>query len=272
MTLLAKSSLSIKALFFISLISLYSLFPLYAQRSANLRQDIQQYRQNNQQNNPQNNQQNPPQGYAPAPNQQPTPQYSSQGTVYSQTSAPAYVPVGPPQNIAVDSTGGGFASPGITALKNDQWIGSDNLYNMTNNIGIIVEIDGAFGITLPINAQAIKSHISDLFERGGLIPQAEGGGSVAPPLPFFHLLIMAYPVEKSMAAFISGRLFEQVTLQRIVLEKGIFWQAITWERQELIVADKSQFVDQVNRSVDEIVNAFIARWKYFQNLKPPTTR
>lgn len=177
-------------------------------------------------------------------------------------------PAGVPTGTAVDTTNPtGYKLPGITGFKNDQWVGSDNLYNLTSNIGITVEIDKPQGANIPISSEALKSRISALFEKSGITPQPEGQGAEA-PLPFFHMLIMAYPVEKSFVAFLTGRLFEPVFVSRIILEKGISWQAITWEKQELVIATKEQFVDQINRSVDEITNNFIERYKYFQHLKP----
>lgn len=167
---------------------------------------------------------------------------------------------------AVDSTGGPYMLPGITAFKKGQWVGSDNLYNITNNIGVSVEIIKPLGRPIPIDSNTIRNRIAGMFDRAGIIPIAEGKG-VKAPLPFFHILIMIYPVEKGYVASINGRLFEPVALARINLDKNITWQAITWEKQDLIIASADLLNEQLFKSIDEITNNFIERFKFFENIK-----
>lgn len=172
---------------------------------------------------------------------------------------------------AVDSTGEMYMLPGITAIKNGKWVGGDNMYNMPNNIGVGVEIVKPVGKPLPISSSAIKARIAALFERSGITPQPEGKAPSA-PLPFFHMLILIYPIEKGYVAALNGRLFEAVTIPRIILEKSNTWQAITWEKQDLIITSGDLLVEQVNLAIDDITTNFIDRYTFYEKIYEQTKR
>ena len=89
------------------------------------------------------------------------------------------------------------------------------------------------------------------------------------PLPFFHVLIMINPIEKGYVAYVGTRLFESIDIKRsgAQLDQQTAFQAITWERQLLLITAKEDLLAQVNSSVDELTTEFLNRYKYFQQLR-----
>lgn len=166
----------------------------------------------------------------------------------------------------VDKTAGPQTFPGITAFQKGQWVGSDNLWNIASSIGVSVEIIKPLGKPLPIASDAIKARVSSLFDKAGISPVADGRPPRA-PLPFFHVLIMIYPIEKGYVASVSGRLFEAVTVPRYNADKSVTWQAITWEKQDFVISPGDLLVQQMDKTIDDITNSFIDRYKFFENIK-----
>ncbi len=156
-----------------------------------------------------------------------------------------------------------FAQPGIIVLKDGKWVGVDHLFNLTNKIEVYIEVQKSPTITEEINTEAIKTSIETLFKKGSITTKAES----TPPFPFFHMLIMIIPVEKGYAVLCEGRLFESVHLDRFITEKNMYFQAITWEKQLLVIAPKDTFRAEIDKAVDEIANSFVTRYAFFEGIK-----
>lgn len=221
-------------------------------------------------------------------------------------------PPGPKPEVLIPP----YTQPGIIANRGGSWLGSDHLFNLTNQIGVEVEIIGPKNVTLPFTTQEIKQRVSELFRREGLNPVPKGDTDISEvalldaddliaqgvspsnikrppmkpaekpsekqekpkmiempkvytPLPFFHVLIMINPIEKGYVVYIGTRLFESIDIKRAGarLDEQTAFQAITWERQQLLISSKEDLTAQVNATVDELTNEFISRYKYFQNLR-----
>ncbi len=159
-----------------------------------------------------------------------------------------------------------FTSPGVIAFEGGQWVGTDNLLNVGDHIGIKIEILKPQGLVVPFLEETIKDAIAAIFTKNGISSHVEAFTN-KPPLPVFHLLIMVNRIEKGFCIFCEGRLFEQVTLSRIYLPDNAFFQAITWEKQDLLVTSPEDALGQLNRSILDMLNNFIDRYNYYENLK-----
>jgi len=163
--------------------------------------------------------------------------------------------------------------PGLVARLGRQWVGSDYLYQMPAHIGVVVEIVGGAkeyieGQETPvtINAEYIKRQVMDHFIANGITPQAITVGN-NPPLPFFHILIFAASTDDRGVAYITCRLFEKVHLDRFGFQLPGAWQAITWEKQELIITSIQQFPENVGMTAVGIADDFLKKVIYFMELR-----
>ena len=159
-----------------------------------------------------------------------------------------------------------YPSPGIVGLIENEWVGSDHLLNVSGSIGVAVEILAPEGAEIDVTEQMLKSRIEEAFLKANIKTTAESGEN-EPPLPFFHMLIMIYPIEKGYVAYCDGRLFEEIKTERIELPVNTILQAIIWERQNLIIIPANGLLDQIGKSVDEITTAFIERYQFFDRLE-----
>lgn len=159
-----------------------------------------------------------------------------------------------------------YLSPGIIVNRGASWAGGDNLLNVSKNIPIHLELVLPVGKKSPIEEATIKKHVADIFAKAGISNQIQAFTN-KPPLPYFHVLIMVQNIEKGYAAYVGGRLFEEVTVPRVVLPDNTFFQAITWEKQDLVVASPEEIANQVLSTLDEIAQNFADRYTYFENVK-----
>lgn len=171
-----------------------------------------------------------------------------------------------PQPSKMKVTGVPFTLPGIVGIVNGQWSGSDNLFNLKPNIGIFVEIVMPEDKTFEVNEAALTALVTELFTKAGISPSAIREPN-EPPLPLYHVLIMMNSVDQQIIASCSCRLFEAVTLKRVILEEGITYQAITWEKQELISATPKDFKEVLPKTIQGLTSNFVERFHYFQNLR-----
>jgi len=181
------------------------------------------------------------------------------------TTTPQKTLLPPAQPLSV-SEEGLYTDPGIVAFQDGKWVGSDHLYNISSNISINVEVVKPPNFNINITEAALKERIAAIFRTAGITPQAEPQQDL-PPLPLFHMIVFIYPIPNGIVACCDGRLFEAVTLDRVRLQKGVTWQAITWNKQNLLVSALEQGPEQINQSVDTIATLFTDRYKYFLNLK-----
>jgi hypothetical protein len=157
-----------------------------------------------------------------------------------------------------------FFQPGILQLRGEGFVGVDHLFNVPGNIPVVIEIQKPAKLTFSITQEKLQTLIEAIFEREGINPAVKP--SSGPALPFFQLLIMVLPAGEGYSAFCSGRLFEKVELERVALPQGVYFQAITWEFQNLVFASKSDYERQVDEAVAEIIQQFLSRYKYYKNI------
>lgn len=159
-----------------------------------------------------------------------------------------------------------FTLPGIVGMAQGQWVGSDNLYNVRPDITIYVELVMPEDTKFEINDKEIKAKIQEIFTKSGINPTAVHYAD-EPSLPLFHVLIMLNSIDQCLTAFCACRLFEPVTLKRVIQEQGITFQAITWEKQDLMSATKKDFYPLLDKTIDNLALSFTERFHYFQNVR-----
>lgn len=159
-----------------------------------------------------------------------------------------------------------YPNPGIVVFRDNKWVGSDHLYNLSNQIDVAVEIFKPEKLVVPIKESEIREHIVEMFQKAHIEPAAASSYG-KPPLPFFHVLIMIFQVEKGYVAYIEGRLLEQIHVDRIKLDEQAVMQGITWESNNLILSPTDDVAKQVQNSVDDIVKAFIERYQFYEGIR-----
>lgn len=140
------------------------------------------------------------------------------------------------------------------------WQGGDQLFNLTNSIGVFVEIIKPENENLTISNQEIQHLIEGIFNQGGINPQTLASTD-QPPLPFFHFQILCYPIHKGYTVYCSGRLFESVELKRLRLDSNMTFQAITWEKQTLFVVPNEGLRQEVEKNAADIAQSFVERFQ-----------
>lgn len=162
-----------------------------------------------------------------------------------------------------------YTYPGLVAKIGSRWVGSDYLYNLNKNIGIKIEIVKQEGKEISIDEEGLSQLVAEIFQGAGIVPESLASAD-SPPLPFFHILIFALPADNMNIAFVSGRLFEDALLARYGLEPIGTWQAISWEKQDLVVTSPLQFEDQLRKSVAGIAATFVNRVEVYAKIKAET--
>jgi hypothetical protein len=195
-----------------------------------------------------------------------TSQKKSTPTTPSQTSLPA--PVKPPPQVPQHAK---YLHPGILVYLNGEWQGSDHLLNLSSNIGVYVTILKPQDETLNITQDQLQNEVVKIFEKANIKPLTLASAG-KPPLPAFEIEIFLYPIEKGYAACCEGRLFESVTLDRFNMDSNMAFQAITWEKQSLIVGPKSTFAEQLTKNIQEIAEAFTDRFQAYEKIRRDALR
>jgi len=172
-------------------------------------------------------------------------------------------PVKPPTEIVQQAA---YLHPGILVNVRGRWEGSDHLLNLSNNIGVYVALIKPEEETLSVTPSILQKEVETIFGRANIKPQTLAPAG-SPPLPAFEIEIFVYPIDKGYAAFLEGRLFESVVLDRFKMDTNMAFQAITWEKQALIVSPKDKFEEQLIKNVQEIADAFAIRFQAYEALK-----
>jgi hypothetical protein len=159
-----------------------------------------------------------------------------------------------------------YFHPGVLVYEAGQWQGTDHLLNLTNQIGVYVEVLRPGDDKLGISEEKIQSQVASLFNSAGVKPMTVGLAD-QPPLPAFQIKIFLYPIDRGYAAYCEGRLFESVNLKRFDLDPGMAFEAITWERQSLIVAPTDKTIELIDKQVNEIVSSFLEIFQFFDKSK-----
>jgi len=159
-----------------------------------------------------------------------------------------------------------YLHPGILVYINGKWEGSDHLLNLSRNIGVDISIVKPENENINITEEQIKKEVGAIFEGANIKPQIMTTQG-KPPLPVFQIEIFIYPIERGYVACIEGRLFESVVLDRFKLDPNMAFQAITWEKQQLIISPNSQFADHVIKTTKEIAETFADRFEAYEKIK-----
>ncbi|MBA3238930.1 MAG: hypothetical protein H0T62_11375 [Parachlamydiaceae bacterium] len=155
-----------------------------------------------------------------------------------------------------------YLFPGLVRLTGDNWVGSDYLYNLAPTIGVAVELIVPPEISSVIFKNRIRTELEGVFSSYGITPYSEAIGEM-PPLPFFHLIAFVAPVQGKYVLNITGRLFEEVKVPRLNYQLPGTWQAITWEKQELLISAGSQLVERLSSAASEIALMFVRRVSHY---------
>lgn len=164
-----------------------------------------------------------------------------------------------------------YLHPGILVDLDGTWQGSDHLLNISGNIGVYVQLFKPEGEKLAITEAELQKQVESIFGSANIKPLTLAAQDM-PPLPAFQIEIFVYPIDRGYAAFLEGRLFESVVLDRFKMDSNMAFQAITWEKQSLIVSPKAKFAEQVSNSVQEIAGSFVTRYQAFEKLKQSSLR
>lgn len=196
----------------------------------------------------------------PSSNIQSLPPLSPAPTQAPQRPRQPYVKKALPQPVTRIST---YFYPGIIVNRGGHWDGADHLLNISKQIGVFAEIVRPPNDSLNITQEQIVKEIESIFGQAGIGPVSLGPID-QPPLPAFQIKLFLYPLEGGYVAFCEGRLFESVILQRFNLDPNMAFQAITWERQSLILASKDQVIGNVTNQVKTIAQEFTEIYKSFE--------
>lgn len=209
-----------------------------------------------------------------------------------------------------------YSMPGIATFRGADWVGSEDLYNLSTDIGLFVEIIQPAGQPFAISEANIQERVASILKSSGLtahmifvpnfaepkllpkpIALASPPSSISPsmpvkpmttpsaphptpppppnqkkpstqqptqlsvPLPALQILIMLQPVEKGVAAYCAAQLLEVVELHRIFLRPEIVYQAITWQKQELLLVAPEQLTVELDRTIRSLASSFADRYK-----------
>jgi len=160
-----------------------------------------------------------------------------------------------------------FTQPGILSLRAEGFVGVDHLFNVGSNIPVDVELVKSDSVMISITSEKIQAMVEKIFNSEGINPSVKP--STGPALPFFHILVMIIPSGDGHSAFCAGRLFEKVNLDRVTLPVEVYFQAITWEYQNLIYASKEDSEKQIESAIADIIQQFLSRYKYYKNISAP---
>jgi hypothetical protein len=185
---------------------------------------------------------------APAKKAEPVPQYK-----------PLKQPVLPPMTKP-------FGMPGVIGLNNGKWEGTDYLGYLSKNVGVDVEILRAENVPQVLDASVVEQIIAETFTKEDLIPHSDV--KEGPPLPFLHLLLIIYPVDKDRyVIFGNGRLFEQIQVIRKDFIPAGYWQGITWENQDVTLSNGQQLNGKLRELAQKLGSAFAKRYRQY-NARP----
>lgn len=173
------------------------------------------------------------------------------------------IPVAAPKFVSERAD---YLHPGILVNARGEWEGSDHLLNISSNIGVYITIIKPENEQLAFNEASLKDQVVNIFKLANIKPEILVSPG-KPPLPVFQIEIFAYPIDKGYVACCYGRLFESVTLDRFKMDSNMAFQAITWEKQHLIVSPKDEFSDEIVKVVQDIAQTFGERFQVYEKIK-----
>lgn len=156
-----------------------------------------------------------------------------------------------------------YSYPGDVHQAGGGYEGGDQLLNLGKSIPFQVNLITPEQDKVPITKESLTAILSKVWEDNGLNQKNPGPGK----LRFFDLKVLIYPEKDGFVAAVQGRLFEEVDLNRVRLEKEHFYQAITWEQAKLLVTPKDTFESLLTGAVEEIAKSFAMRLEAFRKLE-----
>lgn len=213
------------------------------------------------------------------------------GALPSQTGTPPLSPEGgvmplrirdvPLQNVEPPDV----VAAGLATIRNGKWVISDFFYNLSEFIGVRVEILKPQDKDLYLNGALIERQIKTILEGVNIVTEPTPV-PCGPPLPVFHVLIMAYPCNNCCIGFITTQLVEKGRPQRLQLDVNGVWQIVTWQRQSLVASNCEDFAHQISKTVKDLATEFANRYAFYHprpeipcfnvsensRLPPPTNR
>lgn len=159
-----------------------------------------------------------------------------------------------------------FGMPGVVGLIYGKWEGTDYLGYLSNNIGVSAEIIHSETEHPMPSTGAIEGLIANIFAKENINPHADA--LQGPPLPFLQMLILVYQTDKDKyVIFCNGRLFEQIQVMRRDFIPSGFWQAITWENQDIMIANGQELEAKIRELAETIATNFVKRYRQY-NFNP----
>lgn len=159
-----------------------------------------------------------------------------------------------------------YPNPGIVVNREGKWVGSDHLFNLSNEMDVVAEVVAPEGHDLPVTEEELRQYALSTLNRANLaITPSEGTGGLH--YPFFHLLVMITPTKSGYAVYCEGRVFEKVKLDRVNLRNQGIMQGITWESQNLIFTGKEEFREELFAGVNEILSTFAERFQFYKSIQ-----
>lgn len=155
-----------------------------------------------------------------------------------------------------------YFHPGVVANLNGLWQGGDQLLNLPKEVSLSLSLLKPSDVSLNLSEETLRTQAQELFRKSGLSTKALTLPN-SPPLPFFHLEIWVYPIERGFVTFCQARLFESVTLNRFHLEANTAFQAITWEKQLLQIVPSAELLSTLSRSIETLIASYTERYFIF---------
>ena len=167
-----------------------------------------------------------------------------------------------PKKPALEEAKALYFHPGVVANLNGTWEGGDQLLNLPKEVSLGISILKPEDLSVNISEEAIRTQAQEIFKKNGLSTKALSAPN-SPPLPFLHLEIWVYPIERGFVTFCQARLFESVTLSRFNLEANTAFQAITWEKQLLHIVSSTELAHQLTLFIDSLMTSYTERYFIF---------
>lgn len=178
-------------------------------------------------------------------------------------------PFRPSLKQGLPTMGKPFGMPGVVGWVNGKWEGADYLGYLSSHISVAVEILKGEAVTDLPDERELEALIKKLMSEEGLTPQANA--LEGPPLPFLHLLLIIYPVEKDKYVVMGTcRIFEQIQVMRKNFSPAGYWQGITWESQDLKLMNKEEIPKELPEMVSKLATGFIKRYRLYNPSNPET--
>lgn len=189
---------------------------------------------------------------------------TQQGQAPTQNPVFIQLPTLPLQSVSPPD----LLSPGLATIKKNKWTTSDYFQDLPEAIGVKVEILKPKDRYIPLSESVLEGKVQQIFQNAGITPY-----SILlpcePPLPFFHITVMAYPCERRCIGSVIAQLYEKGAPDRIKEEVNGIWQIITWQRQTLVSVACEEFNREITETIEVMANDFADTFKRFH---PPEER